>query len=61
VIFELIREASAATDDDLFSTFNMGLGMLIVAGPADAERIMDRKTDAVVAGRVVPGTGVRVL
>ena len=61
VIFELIREASGATDDDLFSTFNMGLGMLIVAGPADAERIMDRKTDAVVAGRVVPGTGVRVL
>jgi phosphoribosylformylglycinamidine cyclo-ligase len=60
-VFGLIREASGAGDDDLFSTFNMGLGMVLLAAPGDAEQIVDRKAEAVVVGRAVAGSGVRVL
>ena len=32
-IFGLVRRASGASDDDMFSTFNMGVGMVLVVDP----------------------------
>ena len=37
-MFELLRAQTGATEDDLRSTFNLGVGMVLVVPPARAER-----------------------
>ena len=61
-VFALVHEAAGATDDDMFATFNMGLGMVLVVGPGDAERVIARAgpDSAFRIGRVVAGSGVRI-
>lgn len=60
-IFELLRAASEASDADLFSTFNMGVGMVLVVDPPNLEEILHRSQDrAFVIGEVVVGAGVDV-
>ena len=60
-IFGLIREVSDASPDDLFSTFNMGVGMILVAAADHAEEILRRSQGrAFLIGDVVEGTGVEV-
>ena len=61
-VFGLVQDAAGATDDDMFATFNMGLGMVLVVGPADAERVLARAgPDAAFRiGTVVAGAGVRI-
>ena len=60
-IFDLVREASGATDADLFSTFNMGVGMMLVTGADEAQEILRRSEGRAFAiGEVVPGSGVEV-
>jgi phosphoribosylformylglycinamidine cyclo-ligase len=57
-VFDLIREASGASEDDMRSTFNMGIGMVLVADPADSAAVRAR-TGGFVVGRAVAGSGVR--
>jgi phosphoribosylformylglycinamidine cyclo-ligase len=60
--FELIRRASGAAERDMFSTFNMGLGMLLAVRPRDVPATIDvaraAGTAAFDVGRVVAGSGV---
>ena len=61
-IFGLVQEASGASDDDLFSTFNMGLGMLLVVGPDAAPEVLARSAhDAYRIGDISAGSGVRLV
>jgi len=61
-VFALVQSAAGASDDDMFSTFNMGIGMVLVADPGHAERVLDRAGPhgAFRIGRVVAGSGVRI-
>jgi len=60
-VFAVLKAASGASDEDLFSTFNMGLGMVLVADAEHADRILAATTHrAFVVGRVSSGTGVRI-
>ncbi len=60
-IFSLVQAASSASDDDMFSTFNMGVGMVLVVDPAVAEEVLGRNDPrAFTIGRVVPGAGVSI-
>lgn len=60
-IFGLVREAVGSGDDDMFSTFNMGVGMVLVADPGDAPEILHRSGDrAWVIGSVRAGSGVAI-
>jgi phosphoribosylformylglycinamidine cyclo-ligase len=61
--FRLVQEAAGATDDDMLSTFNMGIGMVLVVGPDDAERLLEEPAahEAHRIGRVVAGAGVRIV
>ncbi|MGH2597194.1 MAG: phosphoribosylformylglycinamidine cyclo-ligase [Actinomycetota bacterium] len=60
-IFRLVQNASDASDDDMFSTFNMGLGMLLVTGTVEAEEILRRSDgEAFTIGVVQGGSGVVV-
>jgi phosphoribosylformylglycinamidine cyclo-ligase len=59
-VFALIAEASGATDDDLFSTFNMGVGMVLVVGSDQESDVLAMVGGAVKIGRVVRGSGVEI-
>jgi phosphoribosylformylglycinamidine cyclo-ligase len=61
-VFGLLRETSGASDDDLFATFNMGVGMLLVVAPTSADDVLARGThEAYRIGEVTAGSGVRVV
>jgi len=60
-VFSLVQASAGATDDDMFATFNMGVGMVLVVDPDDAEQVLDRAGEtAFRIGRVVGGAGVRI-
>ncbi|HET6712760.1 MAG TPA: phosphoribosylformylglycinamidine cyclo-ligase [Actinomycetota bacterium] len=60
-VFSLVRAAAGAGDDEMFATFNMGLGMVLVVDADDAEQVLDRAGEtAFRIGRVARGAGVRI-
>jgi phosphoribosylformylglycinamidine cyclo-ligase len=59
-IFRLLQQHGRVSDDEMFRTFNMGLGLIIVCAPRDAERAIDAislagEPNAVRIGFVVSG------
>jgi phosphoribosylformylglycinamidine cyclo-ligase len=61
-IFGLVGEAARATDEDLFGTFNMGIGMALVVASGDAEAVLDRtRGRSFRIGTVDRGAGVRIV
>ena len=64
-IFDLVREAADASDDDMFTTFNMGVGIVLVVPPDRAEEVVAQAraggTRGYVIGRVVPGSAAAFL
>jgi phosphoribosylformylglycinamidine cyclo-ligase len=61
-IFALIQKGGAVSDEEMFRTFNMGVGMVAVVSPGDlhdAEHSLERRGEtSILIGSVVPGTGV---
>jgi phosphoribosylformylglycinamidine cyclo-ligase len=61
-IFRLIQSGGGVTDEEMFRTFNMGIGMLAVVAPEDlheAEHSLERRGEtSFVIGTVVTGSGV---
>ena len=64
-IFTFLAERGRIDRAEMFRTFNMGLGFLLIAAPRDAEEIRARLRqtgeEAYPAGRVVAGEGVEIL
>lgn len=64
-IFELVREAAGASEEDMRGTFNLGLGMVLVVPAERAAEVLGRAEAAGVPadgiGRVVLGAGVAYL
>ncbi|GAB4263778.1 phosphoribosylformylglycinamidine cyclo-ligase [Thermincola ferriacetica] len=58
-IFKLIQETGRVVDHEMLRTFNMGIGLVIIAAPDEAEAIMQTLAangeKAVYIGEVVPG------
>ncbi len=59
-IFDEIRRRAAATDADMFGTFNMGIGMVLVTGPEEVDTVLSRAAGSTRIGQVIPGSGVRI-
>ncbi len=63
-IFGLLKEYGSLTDRELFSTFNMGIGMVIVAPADEKEKIIlqleEEGEQAYVLGRVKEGNGISI-
>ncbi len=58
-IFELLRRVSGASEIDMCSTFNMGVGMVLIVDPEHVEEILRRSQDrSFVIGEVRAGAGV---
>jgi phosphoribosylformylglycinamidine cyclo-ligase len=63
-VFRFVADVANADDDEMFRTFNMGLGMVLALPEAAievaAEVIGEAGSDAIPIGRVVAGEGVRL-
>jgi phosphoribosylformylglycinamidine cyclo-ligase len=61
-LFRLIQRGGSVADDEMYRTFNMGVGMVVVVAPQDlheVEHSLERRGEsALVIGSVVPGSGV---
>ena len=61
-IFRLIRRAGNVSDEEMYRTFNMGIGMVVVVAPGDlhdVEHSLERRGETShVIGQVERGTGV---
>ena len=57
-IFGLLQREADLSDDDLFATFNMGLGMVLAVAPEHAQEVA---AYGPVVGVVETGSGVRVV
>jgi phosphoribosylformylglycinamidine cyclo-ligase len=61
-LFRLIQQGGRVSDDEMFRTFNMGIGMVVVVAPADlhdVEHSLERRGETShVIGAVVAGSGV---
>jgi len=64
-VFRFLQAAGQVPDDDMFRTFNMGIGLVLVVAARQAQGVIDRLTrageeGAAVIGRIVAGEpGVR--
>ncbi|MGA9839219.1 MAG: phosphoribosylformylglycinamidine cyclo-ligase [Thermoplasmata archaeon] len=64
-LFEWVQRLGGISDEEMYQTFNMGIGFVLVVAPhrlADTRRRLARAgaADTRVIGRVEPGTGVTV-
>jgi phosphoribosylformylglycinamidine cyclo-ligase len=61
-IFALVKETSGASDDDMFATFNMGIGMALLVAPESVEEVLARSPrGAFRIGEVSTRSGVRLV
>jgi phosphoribosylformylglycinamidine cyclo-ligase len=57
-LFQLIERAGKVAHDEMYRVFNMGIGMVIVVAPAEAQAVLGAvKGEAAVIGEVVPQKG----
>ena len=60
MIFRLIQEAGSVEKDEMYSTFNMGIGMLVFIAPEDKEKVeahLKAKGETYYqVGEVIPGS-----
>ena len=59
-IFAYLQDRGEVPDDDMFRTFNMGIGLILVVGAGEAERVLACLADsgergAIAIGEIVPG------
>jgi len=65
-IFDAVQKLSKLPDEEMYRTFNMGIGFVLIAAPYYEESIMrtlrKRGEDPVLMGRIVKGSGqVRIV
>ena len=57
-LFRLIQERGNIAEEEMYRTFNMGLGIVLAVAAADAEAVRSQLPAALVVGEVVRGKGV---
>ena len=64
-IFKMLQEKGNVDEHDMFNTYNMGVGMVVITSPETAEAAMEalrsEGVDAYVIGQIVEGEGNVVL
>jgi phosphoribosylformylglycinamidine cyclo-ligase len=58
-LFEVIQRRGEVSDADMYHTFNMGMGMVLIVAPDEAESIGAQVRDAKPVGRIVKQTDER--
>jgi phosphoribosylformylglycinamidine cyclo-ligase len=52
-IFRLIQERGNVAEDEMYRTFNMGLGMIVACATEDVEAVRAQLPEALVVGEVI--------
>ncbi|MEP6858208.1 MAG: phosphoribosylformylglycinamidine cyclo-ligase [Gemmatimonadales bacterium] len=64
-VFRVLMEAGAVEPAEMYRTFNMGVGMVVICSPSDVEAVLSAATGAGVSGWILgslkPGTGAVIL
>jgi len=65
-IFHLIQEKGSVPEEDMFRTFNMGVGLVLIVAPDHVEEMINKlkekyNQNASVIGKVVHGEGVELV
>ena len=60
-IFSLLEKLGGLSQRDLYTTFNMGIGMIAVVAKGDAESLISNIGDAVIIGSVTDQAGVELV
>ncbi|MBI2108132.1 hypothetical protein HYU10_03725 [Candidatus Woesearchaeota archaeon] len=60
-IFKLMQQESGFTDEQMYSTFNMGMGFFIIARKEEADDILQAAKDGAVVGEVRAGKSRTIL
>jgi phosphoribosylformylglycinamidine cyclo-ligase len=60
-VFAVVKEAAGASDQDLFATFNMGIGMVLVVAEDLSDQVLGRAPGARRIGVVDDGAGARLI
>jgi phosphoribosylformylglycinamidine cyclo-ligase len=64
-VFRVLQEAGAVEPAEMFRTFNMGVGMVVICAPADVRAVLSAASAVGVAGwklgSLKPGSGVVIL
>jgi phosphoribosylformylglycinamidine cyclo-ligase len=64
-IFRVLMEAGAVEPAEMYRTFNMGVGMVVICGPSDVDAVLSAAAGAGAAGWIMgslkPGTGAVIL
>jgi phosphoribosylformylglycinamidine cyclo-ligase len=56
-IFSLIQERGNVAEEEMYRTFNMGLGMMMVCAPEDVEAVRAQVPEALVVGEIIAQKG----
>ena len=56
-IFRLIQEHGSIAEEEMYRTFNMGIGMVLAVAPADTDAVRSRLPQSLVVGEVVRPDG----
>ena len=63
--FRVLMEAGAVEPAEMYRTFNMGVGMVVICGPSDVDAVLSAAAGAGAAGWILgslkPGTGAVIL
>lgn len=54
-------QAGGILDSEMFRTFNMGIGLVMIVSPEDAATVQQIEPEAVVLGNVTEKPGVEIL
>lgn len=57
-IFRWLQAEGRIEEEEMFQTFNMGIGMVMGVDPLTAERICNQEDDCWIIGRVTTGSGI---
>lgn len=60
-MFSWVQEAGDVSREDMFRTFNMGVGLVIVVAKEDVDKVLAANVNAAVIGDIVEGSGVEIL
>lgn len=53
-MFEWLREVGKLSQEDVYRTFNCGIGMVLIASPTEAVSVLSALPDAVILGETTP-------
>ncbi|KPK46800.1 MAG: phosphoribosylaminoimidazole synthetase, partial [Dehalococcoidia bacterium SM23_28_2] len=56
-IFRLIQERGKVAEEEMYRTFNMGLGLIVACAPEDAEAVRAQLPEALAVGEVIAQKG----